>query len=198
MEKIYISKEQLTTLIKLQSELSAYDLCSAEPTTGENLMRAEEIARNSAFDLSDLQDALTSTGFAIRDKNINGIIKNMAQYVKLMKTIKEDMQIIENHLAASVSKFLEVTELYNGLELVATDDEIQNALDDGFEQFPVMSVGYKDGIFALLFGEDENSIDIEPFVFAKGTEENFDEAEEYIESFIDIDEVIYEDEFEDE
>jgi len=198
MEKIYISKEQLTTLIKLQSELSAYDLYSAEPTTGENLMRAEEIARNSAFDLSDLQDALTSTGFAIRDKNINGIIKNMAQYVKLMKTIKEDMQIIENHLAASVSKFLEVTELYNGLELVATDDEIQNALDDGFEQFPVMSVGYKDGVFALLFGEDENSIDIEPFVFAKGTEENFDEAEEYIEKFIDIDETIYEDYFEDE
>ena len=137
MKKIYISKEQLNTLVKLQSELSKLDTCNIEPTTGENIMMAEEIARNSAYDLSDIQDALTSTSYAIRDKNIDDIIKNMAQYVELMKTIKEDMKTLENHLAASISKFLDATELYTSLELVATDEEIQNALDDGFEQFPV-------------------------------------------------------------
>lgn len=189
MNNIKLTTSQFYQLIKLSSELPVNDAADVRETMGENIRDAIRLCKELSLELSDIENTLNNAMYALVDKRLDDVINGITKYTDLAKTIKEDTTIIENLLAGSISKFIEISEPENSLNIIVSKEEIQATIDKNFEIYPVMSVGYHDGNFALIFGEEEFSIDTEPFIFAKGKEEDYDEAQRFIETFLDLEEI---------
>ena len=170
MNKIKITNEQLNKLVKLQSVLPVTDANSTMGKTAENILEAKTICSGLDFEVNELYDKIQDAEYCFYDKNIGGTIDKMGEYVDKIQELQKDINDIANYLAASITSLIDATEITT-FTVTATNEEIQQVIDKSFEKFPVMSIGFKDGVYALLFGEDEESIDIEPFVFAINTKE---------------------------
>lgn len=188
MDKITVSKEQFNKLIKLQDEFTVNEPLYIQKTTAENIMAAKVLCKELSYELMKMQNLLDETETAFYDKEINTAIDLAPEYVHLAKEIKEYTLMIEDYLAGSISTLIAATEI-SSFVVTATSDEIQKVIDKNFKICPVMSIGFRDGNYALLFGEDEESIDIEPFIFGKGKAEDYEYAKQFIETFLDLEKV---------
>ena len=81
----------------------------------------------------------------------------------------------ENLLFSLVGEGHDVVVLDSSAEVIT---EMTNIYD-------VMGVGYCEGNYALLFGDDEDSYESDPFIFAKGEESEYDSVMGYINDLID-------------
>ena len=189
MNKIKITNHQFSTLTRLQSILSAGTPDDIQENTCENIKAAVQLCKSLTLELDQLQNLLDDTLDELYENNINAAISNMSEYTKLTNEIKTDTAMMENYISGSLTKFTDVAEIAEPFILIVTKEEIKQTIDRNFEICPVMSLGFKDGDYALLFGEDENTIDIEPFIFAKGNKEDYDAVQRFIETFLDLEEI---------
>lgn len=188
MNKIKITKEQFNNLIKLQSALPVTDAKSTMGKTAENILEAKTICSGLDFEVNELYDKIHDAECHLYDKNIGAAIGAMGEYIDKIQEIQKDIKGIANYLAASITTLIDATEI-STFTVTAKSEEIQQVIDKSFEICPVMSIGFKDGIYALLFGEDEKSIDLEPFVFARGEEDDYETARQFIEGFLDLEDI---------
>lgn len=189
MNKIKLTENQFKNLVELGAALSVSEPEYIQENTGENIRAAIRLCKELTLELNDLQNTLDDTMYALSEKKIDESIAKMTEYTQIAKAVKEDAATIENYLAGSISKFIEISKAEETFIVTATSEEIQKVIDTNFEICPVMSVGYKDGVYALLFGEDDDTIDIEPFIFAEGNEDDYDKAQRFIETFLDLEEM---------
>ena len=187
MDKIIITKEQHQQLTVLQRRLPAGSAANLPQTTMENVMSAKLQLDELAEHLELLHNAIDEFEIAIYDHDTKEMVSQMAAYTRLTQALKSDAEVVGNFIAGSITRFLEAT-TPSSFTVIVPDAEIREAIDQHFAHCNVMSLGYQDGSFALIFGEDENSAAQPPFVFAKGAEECYEEARHYIETFLDMEE----------
>ena len=187
MCKIIISKEQYKRLTGLQNERPISKAERLQKTTAENIMSAKYLLEDMEERLQDLSYAISEFEAAIYDHELDGMINRMTEYVRLIRALEADTKEAGDYLAGSVTRFMETTAL-SAFTVIRSEAEIKLKIDQSFENTNVMSIGYKDGEYALLFGEDEETVNEEPFIFAKGGEECYDEARKFIETFLDLEE----------
>ena len=188
MDKIKITKEQFIRLLGIRAAFPVREGSRVQETVAENISEANRLCKGLGYDLMDLQDLLYDTEEAFYSSDTESALSTMAEYASIARGIVEYAQMIEDYLAGAIEKFSEITEP-STLVITAKNEEIQETIDRNFEICPVMSIGFMDGSFALLFGEDEDRIDIEPFIFAKGQAEDYDEAMRFIEGFLDLEQM---------
>lgn len=188
MNKIKITKNQFNNLIKLQSVLPVTDATNTMGKPAENMLEAKTICSGLDFEVNELYDKIHDAECHLYDKNIGAAIGAMGEYIDKIQEIQKDIKDIANYLAASISTLIDATEI-STFTVTAKSEEIQQVIDTNFEKCPVMSIGFKDGVYALLFGEDEESIDIEPFIFARGDEDDYETARHFIEGFLDLEDI---------
>lgn len=187
MDKIIITKEQHHQLTALQRRLPAGSAANLPQTTMENVMSAKLQLDELAGHLELLRNAIDEFETAVYDRDPKEMVRQMAAYTCLAQALKSDADVVGNFIAGSITRFLEVT-TPSSFTVIVPDAEIRTAIDQHFAHCNVMSLGYQDGSFALIFGEDESAAAQPPFVFAKGAEECYDEARRYIEAFLDMEE----------
>ena len=186
MNKIKLSANQYNKLIKLEAALPVSNPQQIQETAGENIRAAINLCKALALEINDLENFLNDTLYALVKKNIDFSVATMTEYTHIAKTVKEDAKAIANYLAGSISKFIEVAETEESFTVIASREEIQSVIDKNFEIYPVMSLGYNEGSYALLFGEDDETIEIKPFIFAKGRKEDYEQVQRFIETFLDL------------
>lgn len=188
MEKIIITKEQYNHLVELLNYLPIKNADNIQENTAQNLISAKYLLEEMTEKIEVLKDAIDDFEDAIYDHDLEEMINKMTNYTHVVRELKNDAEIAEDYISGSITRFVEATTL-SDFTVIVSEDQIREAIDRNLTDTRVMSVGYKDGEYALLFGEDEDTIDIEPFVFAKGREECYDQARKFIESFLDLEEV---------
>ena len=185
MNKLIISKQNYNKVLALQNKMPVNNAKSIGKTTAENIMSAQILFEEMAERIEALQEAIYDFETAIFDKDVDEMVAKMSKYTGLIAEIKQTANQAENYIAGSIATFAETT-TPSQFTVIVSDEEIKQAIESNFSDINVMSLGYKDGEFALLFGEDEETIDRPPFVFAKGEEHNYSEAQKFIEQFLDM------------
>lgn len=187
MNKLTISKENYSKIIELQNNLTVNNIENIKLTTGENIMLAKYTLEDIAEKIQTLQEAIYDFETAIFDKDVDEMVAKMTEYTRLISELKQDVDETQDYIAGSVSGF-EQTVIPSEFTVIVSEEEIKSEIESSFDESKVMSIGFNDGEFALLFGEDEESIDLHPFIFAKGKQEDYDEARKFIEQFLDMEE----------
>lgn len=149
--------------------------------------------------LSDGADALCDGANealdALRYQNFIGGIDALSAMVEQMRDLKASVDTAYDELAHTLCALRALLEPA-GWSPIRTDDEIRQAIDEGFELTNVMSLGYRDGQYALLFeeAEDDEALVADPFLIALGGEEDYDEIRAFVEQFMDMEDHWEEDE----
>ena len=185
MNRLRIDTELYKRLISLPSKISGYDEAEAADNFADNIEGAERSCRNLEFILSDLQNAINSADYAVYDKEIERGVESMEQYITSLSELEEEVASLKNYLAGSIKAVAEITEP-SRFVVTALSEEIERVLDETSDRYQIMSLGYNDGKYALLFGNDEESIEEEPFVFAVGREDEYEEVRRFVETFLDL------------
>ena len=183
MEKIKITREQREHLAALLDFMPTPEEEFLEKNTAEALYSAKCLLDEMEENIEALRDAVFDFETAIFDQNLDEMLNKLAEYVHLARRLCLNAQSTEGFIAGSLTRFIETT---SDFTVTVNEEEIKKVLDREFVFDRVMSVGYKDGEYALLFGADEETIDRPPFIFAKGSEDCYDEAREYIEGLLDM------------
>ena len=185
MNRLRIDTELYKRLISLPSKISGHDEAEAADNFADNIEGAERSCRNLEFILSDLQNAINSADYAVYDKEIERGVESMEQYITSLSELEEEVASLKNYLAGSIKAVAEITEP-SRFVVTASSEEIERVLDETHDKYQIMSLGYNDGKYALLFGNDEESIEEEPFVFAVGREDEYEEVRRFVETFLDL------------
>ena len=185
MNRLRIDTELYKRLISLPSKISGYDEAESADNFADNIEGAERSCRNLEFILSDLQNAINSADYAVYDKEIERGVESMEQYITSLSELEEEVASLKNYLAGSIKAVAEITEP-SRFVVTASSEEIERVLDETSDRYQIMSLGYNDGKYALLFGNDEESIEEEPFVFAVGREDEYEEVRRFVETFLDL------------
>ena len=185
MNRLRIDTELYKRLISLPSKISGHDEAEAADNFADNIEGAERSCRNLEFILSDLQNAINSADYAVYDKEIERGVESMEQYITSLSELEEEVASLKNYLAGSIKAVAEITEP-SRFVVTASSEEIERVLDETSDRYQIMSLGYNDGKYALLFGNDEESIEEEPFVFAVGREDEYEEVRRFVETFLDL------------
>ena len=185
MNKLRIDTQLYKRLIGLQSRISGYDEAEVAENFADNIEGAQRSCRELEFILSDLQNAINGADYAVYDKEIERGVENMEQYVKSLGELEEEISLLKGYLAGTIKTLSEITEP-SRFVVTVSNEEIERVLDETYEKYQLMSLGYNDGKYALLFGNDEESIEEEPFVFATGREDEYEEVRKFIETFLDL------------
>ncbi|MBQ1186712.1 MAG: hypothetical protein IIX54_03385 [Clostridia bacterium] len=187
MNKIIISKQNYNKVMALQNKMPVKNDEKVGKTTAENIMSAKILLEEMAERIEAIQEAIYDFETAIFDKDVDEMVAKMSEYTNLMAEIKQNADQAEDYIAGSITTFAQTT-APSEFTVIVPEEEIKQAIESNFDTVHVMSLGFKDGEFALLFGEDEDTIDRPPFVFAKGEEHNYSEAQKFIEQFLDMEE----------
>ena len=185
MNRLRIDTELYERLISLPSKISGYDEAESADNFADNIEGAERSCRDLEFILSDLQNAINSADYAVYDKEIERGVESMEQFITSLSELEEEVASLKNYLAGSIKAVAEITEP-SRFVVTASSEEIERVLDETSDRYQIMSLGYNDGKYALLFGNDEESIEEEPFVFAVGREDEYEEVRRCVETFLDL------------
>ena len=115
---------------------------------------------------------------------MNGFEKMTSNFEEVLDDIDNITRTCQNALAA----FRDLTQCTE-YELILSDEEINEIIEQNFKPDTTMSVGYRDGQFALLFCEVVDEVEKEEAflvkVFATGDAAAYDAVEAYINKFMD-------------
>lgn len=189
MNKIKLSRNQFESLDHLSTEVPVCEPIYIRESTFENINDAIKLCNALRFEIGDLENMLNDILYAIKDRGIDDAISKLRDSASIVKTIREDAKFTENYLAGGISKFLEASEIGDSFKVIAKNDEIKSYIERNFEILPVMSLGYSEGRFALIFGEDDDNIAVNPLIFAQGNQEDYERAQQFIETFLDLEKI---------
>jgi len=186
--------EKITLYADLYEELNG--LCETMGVAADAMSphkpaeHLREVDRMSSILSDEAQTMVDHTGDALDtlyEKNFIGGIRALSAMVKQVDDMHESLDHIRTNLAHALCSLREITQSANWTP-TRTGEEIEAYLDEGFELVNTMSIGYRDGEFALLFENELNSGEflLEPFVVARGTEDCYDEVRAYVEQFMDM------------
>lgn len=183
MEKIILTKDQYRRLEEIQRMVSVKKIENLQATTAENLISAKYLLEEISRRIDRILAAIDEFETAVFDHDPEEMIRQITRCVQLNGEWKRDAETAEDFLAGSVARFLEAT-TPSDFTVIVPEEEIRRVINENFDTETLMSVGWREGWFALIFGPDEETIDRPPFVFAKGREACYNEARAFIETFL--------------
>ena len=187
MKKEMITQQQYATLKDLVAEMPLTAEAEVRETTGDNFRQAQFYCEDLIDQMEELRDGMDEFEYAIYGRDIALAIDKMATTVHRMKEIQTDVATLANYITGAVVKLLDTVEP-SSFVVTASEEEIQQAIDEYLVGETGMSIGYRNGDFALCFGKDGAEHYEEVFFFAKGQEEDYEEARCFIETFLDLEE----------
>lgn len=188
MKKEMITQQQYATLKDLVAEVPLTAEAEVRETTGENFRQAQYYCHDLIDQMEELLEGMDEFASAIYDKDIALAIDKMATTVHRMKEIQTDVATLANYTTGAVIKLLDTVEP-SSFTVIVSEEEICQAIDQYLVGDNSMAVGYRDGEYALCFGKDGAQYYEEVFLFAKGREEDYDEAQRFIETLLDCEDV---------
>lgn len=188
MNKILLNNSQSRIIDDCCKKLDIKHDYEANTTLYDNVINLERICKTLQYDLDDFQDVLTDVQLSIVDHDIEKLVQGLKEMTDFISGLSQDINAINESTKDAVAKFKAISE-NNGFILLYDDKHIKQLIDDNFKEDTTMSVGYKDGEFALMFCEIIDEIEQPPFsinVIAKGEREAYDDVQTYIERFLDL------------
>lgn len=189
MEKIKLFADLYSKLTALCEAMRVTEDAKAPNKMAEHLREARRMTGILANETDKMEECAEDALDQLYEKNFVDGIASLSVMVEQVQQMRESVDKIYADLAHTLCALRELTESA-GWNPVCTDEEICAAIDEGFELTNVMSLGYYDGTFALLFekgGESEDLV-MPPVVIAVGDEECYDDVRYYIEQFMDMEE----------
>lgn len=122
----------------------------------------------------------------LRYKDFIDGIRVLSEMVEQLDELQESVDIARRELGHTLCALRELTESA-GWSPICSNEEMVRGIETGFSLTDSVSLSYKDGQYALLF-EEIDDIAAEPFVFAVGGEEHYDEVCTFLKQFLNMEE----------
>lgn len=183
MDKILLNASQSAIIDECCKKLDITDDYESNTTLYDSVTDMEHICKDFHYNLNKLQDALMDIKLSIADHDTEKLVQALKEMSGLIPEFSQDINTISKSTADAVASFKSASEKI-GFMLLYDDKYIKQLIDDNLKGDSIMSVGYKDGEFALIFCEVIDDIEQPPFlinVIAKGEKDSYDDVQAYIE-----------------
>ena len=185
ISKILLNDSQYRIIDDCCKKLDIKDDYESNTTLYDSVTDMEHICKDFHYNLNKLQDALMDIKLSIADHDTEKLVQALKEMSGLIPEFSQDINTIRKATTDAVASFKSASEKI-GFILLYDDKHIKQLIDDNFKGDSTMSVGYKDGEFALIFCEVIDEIEQPPFsinVIAKGEKDSYDDVQAYIEKF---------------
>ena len=188
MSRIPLNNSQSRIIDDCCKKLDIKHDYEANTTLYNNVINLERICKNLQYDLNDFLDVLTDVQLSIVDHDIEKLVQGLKEMTDFIPELSQDINTINESTKDAVASFIATSEKI-GFSLLYDDKHIKQLIENNFKENTTMSVGYKDGEFALMFCEIIDEIEQPPFsinVIAKGEREAYDYVQAYINRLLDF------------
>jgi len=185
MSKIQMVAVLYGKLMALCNQLRVEEDACEVATTMENLQSTQTLCHYLAEDVRTLADMAGEVEGALYEQDLSAAVGALSDFVDRFRELQGDMHTLRDYVQRSAVSFHHAVEPV-GFAPLCTDEEMESVIAEHFQRDSVMSLGYKDGQYALIFGDGEQ--ESEPYVFAVGSGDEDALARAYIERFIEVEE----------
>lgn len=188
MSIVKLTPEQIEKLMTSCQKLGVgFDFVPNEKF-GEALLRLQNICDCLSYGVDELSDTVSDLDMAGYDRNFDEVVNGFEKMTNNLEEMLADIDDITKAAQNALAAFRDLTQCTE-YELILSDEEINEIIEQNFKPDTTMSVGYRDGQFALLFCEVVDEVEKEEAflvkVFATGDAAAYDAVEAYINKFMD-------------
>ena len=188
MNKILLNNSQSRIIDDCCKKLDIKHDYETNTTLYDSVTDMEHICKYFQYELNEFQDVLMDIKLSAADHNIEKLVQGLKEITDLIPEFSQNINTISKATTDAVTSFKSASKEIC-LTMLYDDKHIKQLIDDNFKEDTTMSVGYKDGEFALIFCEIIDEIEQPPFsinVIAKGEKESYDDVQAYINRLLDF------------
>lgn len=198
MSIINLTNKQMKILEENCKKMGVDPMFPSNCKFGEGLHELLYICSYFADDVDALSDAASDLNMNAYDRKQEETVMGIEKVVSLFEEILDDTDRLTTTLQNILASYRNLSQCAD-YELLCSEKELKDLIDQNFVKETSLSIGYKDGEFAIFFSKTENKKEHEPFltkVIARGPETAYGNLNDYIGQLLGDFEVISEEDFE--